>query len=150
MPRFEELADTPTPDGTAREASKAEPPHDGGRLSTIYERSVESHVKEAWSAELQEERELLVATPPEDLSTIPTHMVSYQSVLIITVADGKRGHLAKWGRTRDSDTEETYYVPMCTMVEDDSYRLDSDENGRLSNSASRQKCQRETCPDNYA
>eukprot|EP00959_Pyramimonas_sp_CCMP1952_P205147 4289922-Pyramimonas_sp.AAC.1 len=39
MSEFEELADTPTPDGTAREASAAEPSHDGGRLSTIYAES---------------------------------------------------------------------------------------------------------------
>eukprot|EP00959_Pyramimonas_sp_CCMP1952_P095009 1986865-Pyramimonas_sp.AAC.1 len=49
MTRFEELAGAPTPDGTTREASEAEPPHDGGRLSTIYEESeadLESHVME--------------------------------------------------------------------------------------------------------
>eukprot|EP00959_Pyramimonas_sp_CCMP1952_P189448 3962912-Pyramimonas_sp.AAC.1 len=56
-------------------------------------------------------------------------MVPDQSVLI-TVADEQRGHQPKCGRTRDSDTEETYYVPMCTMVEDDNYGLDSDEIGR--------------------
>eukprot|EP00959_Pyramimonas_sp_CCMP1952_P283359 5923676-Pyramimonas_sp.AAC.1 len=83
---------------------------------------------EVWYAELQEERELLVAAPPEDLFTIPTQMVPYQRVLII-VAFEQRGHLPKWGRTRDSDTEETHYAPMCTMVEDDSYGLHSDENG---------------------
>eukprot|EP00959_Pyramimonas_sp_CCMP1952_P313185 6555420-Pyramimonas_sp.AAC.1 len=49
MTRFEELADTPTPKGTTREASGAELPHDDGRLSTIYEESEadpESHVME--------------------------------------------------------------------------------------------------------
>eukprot|EP00959_Pyramimonas_sp_CCMP1952_P081953 1712114-Pyramimonas_sp.AAC.1 len=56
-------------------------------------------------------------------------MIPDQSVLI-TVADEQRGHLPRWGRTRDSDTEETYYAPIRTMVEDDSYGLDSDENGR--------------------
>eukprot|EP00959_Pyramimonas_sp_CCMP1952_P286400 5988517-Pyramimonas_sp.AAC.1 len=55
-------------------------------------------------------------------------MVPYQSALI-TVADEQRGCLPKWGRTHDSDTEETYYVPICTVVEDDSYGLDSYENG---------------------
>eukprot|EP00959_Pyramimonas_sp_CCMP1952_P379367 7946562-Pyramimonas_sp.AAC.1 len=84
---------------------------------------------EVWCAELQEGGELLEATPPEDLFAIPTKMVPYQSVLI-TVADAQRGHLPKWGRTHDSDAAETYYAPMCTMVEDDSYGLDSDENGR--------------------
>eukprot|EP00959_Pyramimonas_sp_CCMP1952_P041217 862165-Pyramimonas_sp.AAC.1 len=39
MTRFEELAGAPTPGGTAREASDAEPPHDDGLLSTIYEGS---------------------------------------------------------------------------------------------------------------
>eukprot|EP00959_Pyramimonas_sp_CCMP1952_P338911 7097446-Pyramimonas_sp.AAC.1 len=56
-------------------------------------------------------------------------MVLDQSVLI-TVADEQRGHLPKWGRTRDSVTEETYYAPICTVVEDDNYGLDSDENGQ--------------------
>eukprot|EP00959_Pyramimonas_sp_CCMP1952_P102087 2135402-Pyramimonas_sp.AAC.1 len=56
-------------------------------------------------------------------------MVPYQSALI-TVADEQRDPLPKWGRTHDSDTEETYYVPVCAMVEDDNYGLDSDENGR--------------------
>eukprot|EP00959_Pyramimonas_sp_CCMP1952_P364786 7639192-Pyramimonas_sp.AAC.1 len=69
------------------------------------------------------------ATPPDNLFAIPTQMVPDQSVLI-TVADDQRGRLPKWGRARDSDTEETYYVPMCTMVEGDTYGLDSDEDGR--------------------
>eukprot|EP00959_Pyramimonas_sp_CCMP1952_P203397 4253497-Pyramimonas_sp.AAC.1 len=56
-------------------------------------------------------------------------MVPDQSALI-TVASEQRGHLPQWGRTHDSDTEETYYAPLCTMVEDDSYGLDSDESGR--------------------
>eukprot|EP00959_Pyramimonas_sp_CCMP1952_P107530 2247884-Pyramimonas_sp.AAC.1 len=34
---FEDLADAPMPEGTTREASEAEPAHDDGRLSTIYE-----------------------------------------------------------------------------------------------------------------
>eukprot|EP00959_Pyramimonas_sp_CCMP1952_P246958 5161460-Pyramimonas_sp.AAC.1 len=113
MSEFEELTHTPTLDGTAREASEAEPAHDDGRLSTIYEESeadLESHVMEVWYAEPQEERELLEAPPPEGLFTIPTQVVPNQSVLI-TVADEQRGHLPKWGRTRDSDIEETYYAP---------------------------------------
>eukprot|EP00959_Pyramimonas_sp_CCMP1952_P263216 5504123-Pyramimonas_sp.AAC.1 len=56
-------------------------------------------------------------------------MVPDQSMLI-TVAGEQRGPLPKWGRTHDFDTEETYYVSMCTMVEDDTYGLDSDENGQ--------------------
>eukprot|EP00959_Pyramimonas_sp_CCMP1952_P050021 1045554-Pyramimonas_sp.AAC.1 len=56
-------------------------------------------------------------------------MVPYQSALI-TVAGEQRGHRPKWGRTHDSDTEETCYAPMCTVVEDSSYGLDSDENGQ--------------------
>eukprot|EP00959_Pyramimonas_sp_CCMP1952_P339734 7115057-Pyramimonas_sp.AAC.1 len=46
MTRVKELADTPTPDGTAREASEAELPYNDGRPSTIYEESeadLESH-----------------------------------------------------------------------------------------------------------
>eukprot|EP00959_Pyramimonas_sp_CCMP1952_P073035 1525857-Pyramimonas_sp.AAC.1 len=79
---------------------------------------------EVRSAELQTERELLEATPPEDLFTMPTQMVPDQSALI-TVADEQRGHLPNWGRTHDSDTEEAYYVLIRTMVEDDNYGLDS-------------------------
>eukprot|EP00959_Pyramimonas_sp_CCMP1952_P318720 6669019-Pyramimonas_sp.AAC.1 len=74
MSRFEELAGTPTPDGTRREASEAEPPHDG-RPSTIYKESeadIESHVMEVWYVELQEEREL-----PEAMVALPgqQHMI---------------------------------------------------------------------------
>eukprot|EP00959_Pyramimonas_sp_CCMP1952_P438122 9171927-Pyramimonas_sp.AAC.1 len=64
MAKFEELADAPTLDGTAGEAS-AEPPQEEGRLPTIYEESeadLESHVMEVWHAELQDEKELLEAT----------------------------------------------------------------------------------------
>eukprot|EP00959_Pyramimonas_sp_CCMP1952_P045727 955573-Pyramimonas_sp.AAC.1 len=60
MSEFEDLADAPTPEGTTREASEAEPADDDGRLFTIYEGSeagLESHVMEMWYAELQEERE---------------------------------------------------------------------------------------------
>eukprot|EP00959_Pyramimonas_sp_CCMP1952_P234458 4898989-Pyramimonas_sp.AAC.1 len=118
MSRFEDFADTPTPEGVTREASEAEPPHDDdGRHSTVYDESeadLESHVMDVRYAELQEEKELLEATPPENLLAIPTQMVPDQSVLII-VADEQRGHLPKWGRTHDSDAEETHYVPMCTM-----------------------------------
>eukprot|EP00959_Pyramimonas_sp_CCMP1952_P333668 6987896-Pyramimonas_sp.AAC.1 len=44
--------------------------HDDGRLSTIYEESeadLESHVMEVRHAELQNEKGLLEATPPDDL-----------------------------------------------------------------------------------
>eukprot|EP00959_Pyramimonas_sp_CCMP1952_P186426 3898378-Pyramimonas_sp.AAC.1 len=61
---------------------------------------------EVWYAELREERDLLEATLLEYLFTVPTQMVPDQSVLIIA-ADEQRGHLPKWGRTHDSDTEET-------------------------------------------
>eukprot|EP00959_Pyramimonas_sp_CCMP1952_P368885 7726752-Pyramimonas_sp.AAC.1 len=83
---------------------------------------------EVWGAELREEKELLAAAPLEELFTVPTQMVPDQSVLI-TVADEQRGHLPKWGRIHDPDTEETYVAPLCTLVEDDSDGLDSDENG---------------------
>eukprot|EP00959_Pyramimonas_sp_CCMP1952_P471602 9498673-Pyramimonas_sp.AAC.1 len=55
-------------------------------------------------------------------------MVPDQSALL-TVADEQRGHLPKWGCAHDPDAEETYYASLCTMVKDDSYGLDSDENG---------------------
>eukprot|EP00959_Pyramimonas_sp_CCMP1952_P175538 3668274-Pyramimonas_sp.AAC.1 len=84
---------------------------------------------EVWCTELQYETELLEASPPEDLFTLPTHMIPDKSALII-VAEEQRGHLPKLGHPRDSDIEETYHVPLCSMVEDGSYGLDSDENGQ--------------------
>eukprot|EP00959_Pyramimonas_sp_CCMP1952_P249496 5215561-Pyramimonas_sp.AAC.1 len=120
MTRFEELADAPTPDGTAREASEAEPPHDDGRLSMIYEESeadLESHVMEVGMQNYKMKRNCWRQLHQRSFSKIPTQMVPDQSVLI-TVADEQRGHLPKWGRTRDSDTEETYHFPMRSMVED--------------------------------
>eukprot|EP00959_Pyramimonas_sp_CCMP1952_P059610 1245091-Pyramimonas_sp.AAC.1 len=53
-------------------------------------------------AELQNEKELPAATPPEDLIAIPAQMYPDQSKLI-TVADEQRGRLPKWGRARDFD-----------------------------------------------
>eukprot|EP00959_Pyramimonas_sp_CCMP1952_P396751 8312834-Pyramimonas_sp.AAC.1 len=61
MTRFEEVADAPTPDEIATEASEAEPPHEDGRLPTKYAESavdLESHVMEVRYAELQDAREL--------------------------------------------------------------------------------------------
>eukprot|EP00959_Pyramimonas_sp_CCMP1952_P466824 9490598-Pyramimonas_sp.AAC.1 len=60
---------------------------------------------------------------------MPARIVPYHSVLI-TVAEEKRGHLPKWGHPRDSDSEETFHVPMCSIVDDYSYGLDLDENGQ--------------------
>eukprot|EP00959_Pyramimonas_sp_CCMP1952_P092095 1927526-Pyramimonas_sp.AAC.1 len=102
---------------------------DGSLRFTRNQKLILSRMLRRWYAELQDERELLEATPLEDLFTMPTQMVPDQSVLI-TVADEQRGYLPKCGRTRYSDTEETFYAPLCTMVEDDSYGLDSDDNGR--------------------
>eukprot|EP00959_Pyramimonas_sp_CCMP1952_P185359 3875864-Pyramimonas_sp.AAC.1 len=53
--------------------------------------------------------------------TVPDHSA------LITVAEEQRGHLPKWGHPRGSDTEETYHVSLCPMVDDCSYGLDSDE-----------------------
>eukprot|EP00959_Pyramimonas_sp_CCMP1952_P045766 956314-Pyramimonas_sp.AAC.1 len=69
---------------------------------------------EVWHAELQDDRELLEAAPPEDFFAMPAQMVLDQGARI-TAADEQRGHLPKRGRTRDSDAEETYSAPMCTM-----------------------------------
>eukprot|EP00959_Pyramimonas_sp_CCMP1952_P414248 8679545-Pyramimonas_sp.AAC.1 len=117
MSEFEDFADAPTPDEATREASGAAPEHDDGQLSMTSEEleaDLESHVVEVWYAELQEERELLEATSLEDLFTVPTHMVPDQSVMI-TVVDEPRGHLPKWGCTRDPDAEEACYAPLCPM-----------------------------------
>eukprot|EP00959_Pyramimonas_sp_CCMP1952_P155085 3244835-Pyramimonas_sp.AAC.1 len=92
----EELADAPTPDGTARGAPEAEPAQEDGRFPTIYEESeadLGAHIVEVWCTELPKgEKELWEATPLEDLFTVPTHMTPDNSVLI-TVAEEQRGHL---------------------------------------------------------
>eukprot|EP00959_Pyramimonas_sp_CCMP1952_P127748 2672023-Pyramimonas_sp.AAC.1 len=79
---------------------------------------------EVWYTEIRDERELLEATPLEDLFTVPAHMIPDKGVLI-TVAEEQRGHLPKWGRPRDSDIEETYHAPLCSTVEDCSCGVDS-------------------------
>eukprot|EP00959_Pyramimonas_sp_CCMP1952_P254247 5311364-Pyramimonas_sp.AAC.1 len=47
---------------------------------------------------------------------------------LTTVADEQRGHLPKCGRTYDPDTEATYFDPLYTLVEGDSYGPNPDEN----------------------
>eukprot|EP00959_Pyramimonas_sp_CCMP1952_P464802 9487220-Pyramimonas_sp.AAC.1 len=84
---------------------------------------------EVWYTELHDKRELLEATPVDDLCAVPTHMITDDSVLV-TVAEEQRGRLPKWGYSRDPGTEETYHVPLCSTVEDHSHGLDSDENGQ--------------------
>eukprot|EP00959_Pyramimonas_sp_CCMP1952_P429983 9005725-Pyramimonas_sp.AAC.1 len=74
MTKLEELADIPTQDDNAREAPEAEPPQEDGRLPTIYEESeadLEAHMTEVRCTELREERELLEATPLDDLTLYP-------------------------------------------------------------------------------
>eukprot|EP00959_Pyramimonas_sp_CCMP1952_P376789 7891799-Pyramimonas_sp.AAC.1 len=109
MTKFEELSGAPTPDGTAREVSEAEPPQEDGRVPTSYEEAeadLEAHVMDVWYTDLHDEKELLEATPPQ------------------------RGFLPNWGHPRNSDIVETYHVPLCSMVEDCSYGVDSDEHGQ--------------------
>eukprot|EP00959_Pyramimonas_sp_CCMP1952_P333442 6982028-Pyramimonas_sp.AAC.1 len=67
-----------------------------------------------WKRGLQNymmKRELLEATPLEDLFAVPTHMIPDNSALVV-VAGGQRGHLPKGGHPHDSDIEETYHVPL--------------------------------------
>eukprot|EP00959_Pyramimonas_sp_CCMP1952_P456523 9473304-Pyramimonas_sp.AAC.1 len=49
---------------------------------------------------------------------------------LVTIAEEQRGHLPKWGYSRDSDIEEASHGSLCSRDEDHSYGLDSDENGR--------------------
>eukprot|EP00959_Pyramimonas_sp_CCMP1952_P173249 3620310-Pyramimonas_sp.AAC.1 len=51
---------------------------------------------EVWYTELHEERELLEASPLDDLYSVPTPMITDSSVLV-TVAEEQRGHLPAWG-----------------------------------------------------
>eukprot|EP00959_Pyramimonas_sp_CCMP1952_P408060 8551849-Pyramimonas_sp.AAC.1 len=85
MTKFEASADIPTQDGTAREAPKAKPPQEDGRPPTIYEDSEadpKAHIMEVRHTELQDESELLEATPLEDLFTVPTKMIPDNSAPI--------------------------------------------------------------------
>eukprot|EP00959_Pyramimonas_sp_CCMP1952_P084289 1763050-Pyramimonas_sp.AAC.1 len=84
---------------------------------------------EVWYAELQDERGDAGGNSSRGPLCHARADVPDQSARI-TVTDEQRGHLPKWGRARDSDAEKTYYVPTCAIVEDDNYRLDSDENGQ--------------------
>eukprot|EP00959_Pyramimonas_sp_CCMP1952_P347166 7271389-Pyramimonas_sp.AAC.1 len=116
MAKLEERAGVPTQDNNVREASEAEPLREDGRLSTIYEESeadLETHIMEVWYTELREERELFEATPLDDLHTVPTHMITDNSALVM-VAEEQRGHLPAWGRPRDSHAEETHHVLLCS------------------------------------
>eukprot|EP00959_Pyramimonas_sp_CCMP1952_P392429 8223327-Pyramimonas_sp.AAC.1 len=78
--------------------------------------------------ELQDERELLEATPTGELYTAPTHMITDNS-LLVTVSGEQRGHLPTWVNLQDTGTTETCHVPLCSTDESDSYGLDSDEHG---------------------
>ena len=49
--------------------------------------------------------------------------------LLVTVADEQQGPLPMRGNPRDSDTDETFHVPLCSTDNDTSYGLDFDENG---------------------
>ena len=56
--------------------------------------------------------------------------------VLVTVADEQQGPLPKRGNSQDlrgnsqdSDTEETFHVPLCSTDNDTSYGLDFDENG---------------------
>eukprot|EP00959_Pyramimonas_sp_CCMP1952_P430874 9023806-Pyramimonas_sp.AAC.1 len=112
-----------------KEASEAEPPQEGERLSTIYEESeadLAAHIIEVRCKELREERGLLEATPLDDLYTVPTHMIIDNRALV-AVAGAQRGHLPTWGHPRDSDIEETHHDPLWHTDEDHVYVLDSDD-----------------------
>eukprot|EP00959_Pyramimonas_sp_CCMP1952_P292335 6114059-Pyramimonas_sp.AAC.1 len=74
---------------------------------------------EVWCAELQEERELLEATPPEDLLTIPAQMVPDQSVLITTPRRRTAPQCVPWSKTTITDWAQTngQYVELCFTAE---------------------------------
>eukprot|EP00959_Pyramimonas_sp_CCMP1952_P314747 6588668-Pyramimonas_sp.AAC.2 len=83
MAKFEELTDMPVQGNGAREAPEVEPPQEDGRLPTSYEESeadLEPHSMEVWYAEPQDERELLEATPTDELYiAAPAQMTSSSS-----------------------------------------------------------------------
>eukprot|EP00959_Pyramimonas_sp_CCMP1952_P078131 1633340-Pyramimonas_sp.AAC.1 len=54
----------------------------------------------------------------------------YDNSALVTVADEQCGHLPAWGNPQDISTTETHHAPVCSTGEDDSYGLDSDEQGQ--------------------
>eukprot|EP00959_Pyramimonas_sp_CCMP1952_P323819 6777148-Pyramimonas_sp.AAC.1 len=131
MTKFQELVDMSTQGSNARAAPEAEQLHDNGLLPTIHgesEADLEAHIIEVWHTELQDERELLQATPVEEFDSIPTHMTSDNSALV-TVADEQQEHLPARGNPQSTSTAETHHVLLCSRDDDDSYGLDFDEHG---------------------
>eukprot|EP00959_Pyramimonas_sp_CCMP1952_P345826 7242727-Pyramimonas_sp.AAC.1 len=132
MAKSDELADMPTQGSNARGGPEAEPPQEDGRPPTIHEEpeaDIEAHIMEVRYTEFKDERELLEATPAEELYTAPTHMISDNSALV-AVAEEQQGVLPTWGNPQDIYTTEAYHVSLCCTGEDDSCELDSDEHER--------------------
>eukprot|EP00959_Pyramimonas_sp_CCMP1952_P126191 2638935-Pyramimonas_sp.AAC.1 len=73
MTKFDELADMPTHE------REVEPPQEDGRRPTIYEETeadLEAHIMEMRRTELHDKKELLDATPVEELCAAPARMIS--------------------------------------------------------------------------
>eukprot|EP00959_Pyramimonas_sp_CCMP1952_P403131 8446450-Pyramimonas_sp.AAC.1 len=70
MTKFEGLADMPAQGSDARGGPEAEPPQEDGWPSTVCaesEADFEAHIMEVWYTELQDEREVVEATPIVEL-----------------------------------------------------------------------------------
>eukprot|EP00959_Pyramimonas_sp_CCMP1952_P414656 8688065-Pyramimonas_sp.AAC.1 len=96
----------------AREAPEVEPPQEDGRFPTVYgesEADIAARIVKVRYTELQAERELLEATPMDDLYTVPAQMIT-DSCVLVTVAKEQRGHQPTWGNPQDIVTPETYHV----------------------------------------
>eukprot|EP00959_Pyramimonas_sp_CCMP1952_P128928 2696338-Pyramimonas_sp.AAC.1 len=68
---------------------------------------LEAHILEVRHTELHEERELLEATPLDDLYTAPTHTITDNSALA-TVAGEQRGRLPTPLRHREDGSCPTF------------------------------------------
>eukprot|EP00959_Pyramimonas_sp_CCMP1952_P443391 9282808-Pyramimonas_sp.AAC.1 len=79
-------------------------------------------------AELQDDRELLEATPIGELYLAPAHMITDNSALV-TVAEEQRGCLPARGSPRDICTTEADNFTLCSTDEGSSCCLVSDGHG---------------------
>eukprot|EP00959_Pyramimonas_sp_CCMP1952_P015990 338236-Pyramimonas_sp.AAC.1 len=77
-------------------------------------------------AELQDQRELLKATPVERPHTAPVQIISDNGSLV-AVAEEQQENMLTRGNPQAIYTNETHHVPLCSTDEYDSYGLDSGE-----------------------
>ena len=87
------------------------------------------------------EKAFTATSPLDSLYTIPIHTTPDNTVLVTTASDDvqgylqtgdqpqSQGHLPSRGHPQQYDSEESYYVPLVSTDQDDTYGLDFDEHG---------------------